>query len=312
MNNVLILAPNAKDYKKELRTRYLPNLELMSSDGTYCSENLIKKANIILGEPNLVAQILDKAEQLKWVQSSFAGVEVLCDPSQRTDYTLTGVKDIFGPLISEYVFAYILALERNIFQTRKNQFNSIWKSFPYRSLTEVKIGICGLGSIGQHLAMTASYFKMKVSGLKRSPTEVDYVEKVYTISDINSFVTDLDYLIITLPSTAETKHLIDKSILRQMKPSAVLINVGRGSVIVENDLIEALQNSKLRTAILDVFEHEPLSESSPLWKMENAIITPHNSAITFPKDIADIFEVNYLNYIKNKPLKYIVDFERGY
>ena len=312
MNYLLILAENAKEFEKELKTRNLQNLEIMSSDGTNCSDSLIRKADIILGQPNLVAKILDKAENLKWLQSSFAGVEILCEPDKRTDYTLTGVKDIFGPLISEYVFAYILALERNLFQTRNNQFNSIWKNIPYRSLERVKIGICGLGSIGQHLAKTSSFFNMKVSGLKRSFSDVDYVEKVYTLSNINSFVTDLDYLVITLPCTPETKYLIDKSILSKMKQSAVLINVGRGSVIVEEDLIETLQNRKLRAAVLDVFEHEPLSANSPLWKMENTIITPHNSATTFPIDIANIFENNYLNFTTNKPLNYIIDFERGY
>ncbi|MCP4180200.1 MAG: D-2-hydroxyacid dehydrogenase [bacterium] len=312
MNNLLILDKNAVEYEEELRGRSLPELDIINSGEINCSNESLQKADIILGEPNKVAKILDHAKNLKWVQSSFAGIEQLCKPAQRTDYTLTGVKEVFGQLISEYVFAYILAFERNLFETKSNQNNSIWKDFPYRSLAEIKIGVCGLGSIGKHVAKTASYFKMNVNGLKRTFNDVEHVKHVYNLSNINKFVSELDYLVITLPCTASTTHLINRSVISNMKKSAVLINVGRGSTIVEDDLIKALQNKTLRAAVLDVFENEPLSPQSPLWKMDNVIVTPHNSARSFPVDIADIFEENYLNFINNRSMKYVIDFKTGY
>ena len=312
MNNLLILDQNAKEYERKLKKLALPNLKLISSISTSCSINHIQKANIILGQPNLVAQILEHANQLEWMQSTFAGVEDLCKQDKKTDYTLTGVKEIFGPLISEYVFAYILAIERNIFQTQVNQQDSSWISLSYRSLAGIRIGIFGLGSIGKHVAKTASYFRMKVTGLKRSSGEVEYVDQVFDLSKLDRFVEELDYLIITLPDTPDTKHIIDKSILSQMKKSAVIINVGRGSVIVEDDLAAALQNDRLRATVLDVFDHEPLSIDSPLWKMKNTIVTPHNAALSFPEDIIKIFIDNYMNFINNRPLKYIVNFKLGY
>ncbi|HJO95977.1 MAG TPA: D-2-hydroxyacid dehydrogenase [Victivallales bacterium] len=312
MNYLLILDNNADEYANELRKRSLPDLKLVSLDSADYSNDIIQKINIILGEPGKIAKVLNHTDKLKWVQSSFAGVESLCKPGLKINYTLTGVKEVFGPLISEYVFAYILAFERNLFELKSNQSNFIWENLPYRSIAGIKIGICGLGSIGKHVAKTASYFKMNVTGLKRITGNVENVEQVYALSDLSKFVSKLDYLVITLPCTPATKHLINNHILSNMKKSAVIINVGRGSSIVEADLITALQNKMLRAAVLDVFEYEPLSVHSPLWKMENVIITPHNSARSFPVDIADIFEDNYLNFINNRPLKYVVDFTRGY
>jgi len=312
MNKLLIVSRYAKEYEEEFKTRSLPALKVMSLDRTYSPNKYIEEANIILGEPSKIAKILSQANQLKWVQSIFAGVELLCKTEQRTDYTLTGVKEVFGPLMSEYVFTYILGLEKNIFQTRENQYNSIWKNLPSKSLAGIKIGILGLGSIGKHIAKTASHFNMNVTGLKRSPGDVEYVKNVFKPSEINKFISDLDYLVITLPCTSATKNIIDKSVLNHMKKSAVLINVGRGSTIVEEDLIASLQNKMLRAAVLDVFETEPLPKNNPLWKMKNVIVTPHNSALSIPKDIVNVFEENYLNLINNKPLKYIVDFTKGY
>jgi phosphoglycerate dehydrogenase-like enzyme len=122
----------------------------------------------------------------------------------------------------------------------------------------------------------------------------------------------LDYLVLVLPRTAATTGLINYEALKKMKPSAVIINVGRGNVIVAADLIRALKNRLIRAAVLDVFEEEPLPADSPLWGLTNAFITPHNSALSFPRDIIQIFYQNYQRFLENKPLYYVVDFKRGY
>jgi phosphoglycerate dehydrogenase-like enzyme len=312
MNKLLILSNSAEEYARELGKRALPDLEIFIYDGTDSSESLIRAANIILGQPALVSEILERAEQLEWVQSSFAGIEPLCQPGLRTDYTLTGVKGVFGPLMSEYVFAYILALERNIFAMRANQKKSVWGEMPYRSLGGLTIGICGLGSIGRHIASTASYFNMKVLGLSRSAAQTPSVEMVFGLSEIDEFVSQLDYLVVVLPSTPETKGIISEAVLKNMRRSAVLINVGRGAAVDESALANALGEGRLRAAVLDVFNKEPLPEESPFWKLENAYVTPHNSAFTFPKEIVEIFCDNYRRYRSGKPLKFKIDFDRGY
>ena len=312
MKNLLIIEENADEYAKELRKRPLADLEVSISEGSNPTDPVVRDANIILGRPDLVAKILGQAERLEWVQSSFAGIEPFCAPNLRKDYILTGVKDVFGPLMSEYVFGYILALERNIFAARENQKQSHWRNIPYRGLAGLTIGICGLGSIGRHIASTASHFRMRVLGLSRSAAPTPYVERVFGPSEIAEFANHLDYLVAALPNTPSTKHLISAEVFKNLQKSAVLINVGRGMTVDEDALVKALRDGKLRAAVLDVFDTEPLPSHSLLWKLENAYVTPHNSALTFPKDIADIFCDNYERFRSREPLKYLINLERGY
>jgi len=252
------------------------------------------------------------ANKLQWVQSIFAGVEDLLSSPQRTDYVLTGVKGVFGPLMSEYVFVYILTLERHVFEVYENQKERVWGKIPYESLQGKLLGICGLGSIGLHIAQTAKHFGMKVWGYKRSYEEVPGIDRIFTQLDFKEFLSNPDYIVITLPSTPDTLHLMDYETIKAMKSSAVLINVGRGSVISESALVRALEEKLIRGAVLDVFEEEPLPEGSRLWALPNVMITPHNSGFSFPEDIVRIFAENYRRFVDKKTLKYIVDFTRGY
>lgn len=311
MDQLLILTSEASVYA-ELVQQQLPDLPHIACQTPEAAIDFAETCSIILGSPAEVAQILPHAQQLQWVQSTFAGVNPLCVSEIRTDYTLTGVKEVFGPLMSEYVFAYIFAIERHIFETREHQAQSIWTNIPYRSLQGMTIGICGLGSIGTHIAKTAKHFGMHVMGYKNTATPHPEVEQVYTRNRLNEFLEQLDYLVITLPNTPQTKHLIDTEALKRMKPDSVLINVGRGRVIDETALMTALQKNRLRAAVLDVFQKEPLPPEHPLWQLPNVFITPHNAAYSFPKDIVRIFVENYQRFIERRPLKYVVDFERGY
>lgn len=312
MNRLMIHSADADKYDKLLKKFDLPSLEIFASARTDQAEKEIESCNIVLGEPAMVAGMLQRAKRLEWVQSTFAGVEIFCQEGLRRDYTLTGVKGIHDPLISEYVVAYILALERHLFETKENQAAGIWTDMPYRGLKGLILGICGFGSIGRHLARTGRYFGMQVLAYKRTPEICSEVDKIYTGEALEEFVGLVDYLVLILPNTPATTGLINQQTLGRMKPSAVLINVGRGNAVVEKDLADALENKRLRAAILDVFEKEPLPPESPLWKMPNAIITPHNAAFSFPEDVAGIFHANYLHFIAGKPLNYVVDFTRGY
>jgi phosphoglycerate dehydrogenase-like enzyme len=151
-----------------------------------------------------------------------------------------------------------------------------------------------------------------VIGLNRSGKPCEAVETVYTEENLAEFLAAPDYLVLTLPDTPETRHFIDSGALAMMKPSAVLINVGRGSIVNENDLITALQRQQIRAAVLDVFETEPLPGDSLLWELPNAYVTPHVAAASFPQDVVEIFVENYGRFTNGEPLKYLIDFERGY
>ena len=312
MKRLLILEKNAPTYVEEIAGRNLPELEIFSAGSVDEGLRYISEVDIILGRPEFVAPLLKHAHKLQWVQSTFAGIDPFCVDGLRTDYTLTGVKDVFGSLMSEYVFAYILALERNLFATLQNQQQKNWSPISYVGLDNKTIGIVGLGSIGSHIARTASFFGMRVLGLKRTKGTIDHVEQLFTPSEIQTFLPLLDYLVLILPDTAASQHFIGLEELQAMKETAILMNVGRGSAVNQEELILALQRGYIRGAVLDVFEQEPLPENSPLWNLPNVYITPHNAAFSFPEQISTIFCDNYLKFLDSKPLKYVVDFNSGY
>lgn len=312
MNKLLILTTQAEIYSELIKTADLPQLEIKSASDIGSAKTLITGCNMVLGNPSLISEVLASADQLEWVQSSWAGVDHLCRQGLRRDYVLTSPKGVFGSLISEYVMTYLFALERGLFAMRSNQQAQSWQPLDYRPAYEIRLGIMGLGSIGRQLAQTARYFGLRVTGLNRSGSPCDEVDKVFTADDFAGFFEELDYVAITLPATPQTRHIIHADVLKLMKPSAVLINVGRGNSVNEADLVCALRDGVIGGAVLDVFEDEPLSTHSPLWKLPNVYVTPHTAAISFPKEIAGIFVENYRRFLRQEPLMHVVDFESGY
>lgn len=312
MNRLLILAEDAEDYFPLVVAESLPQLEVVSASESGKALALVSDCNIILGAPPLIVDVLASAGQMKWVQSSWAGVDRLCRPELRQDYVLTGVKGILGPLISEYVLTYLFALERRIFDLRANQQQKCWQPKPYRPAKDVTLGIVGLGSIGQHLAHTARCYGLRVTGLNRSGNPCDGVEQVYTRENQQQFFAQADYVVLTLPDTPKTRHFINADVLAMMKPSATLINVGRGSIVNEVDLVAALQQGQIAAAVLDVFETEPLPADSLLWSLPNVYVTPHSAATSLPEDVVRIFTENYARFLSGEPLLQQIDFNLGY
>ena len=312
MNRLLILSVDAEKYSVLIKEADLQQLEIKSASDIASARVMIAGCNIVLGDPPLIKDVLASADSLEWVQSGWAGVEQLCRPGLRRDYVLTNAKGIFGSLISEYVMTYLFAFERRVFSMRSNQQKQHWQPLTYRPAKEITLGIIGLGSIGRELATTARHFGIRVTGLNRSGRSFDAVEKVYTADDLAVFLKEPDYVVLTLPATPQTSNLINADVLKMMKPSAVMINVGRGNSINEADLVSALREGIIGGAVLDVFEKEPLAQDSPLWKLANVYITPHTSAISFPEDISAIFIGNYHRFVRRESLLHVVDFELGY
>jgi len=311
-NCLLILTRDPDPYVRLIAALDLADLDVKACSNSQDAAIHIEACNIILGEPDRIVPLLGDARRLAWIQSTFAGVEALVAHPQRTDYLLTRVEGVFGPLMSEYVFAYILALERSLLETRENQKNRAWQDMPYRCLSGLLIGICGLGSIGRHLVRTAGCFGMKVWGYSRSGEPVPGVGRVFARSGFAEFLSSPDYVVVTLPHTTETLHLFGDTAFQAMKRSAVLINVGRGAVVSEDSLVRALLQQQIRGAVLDVFEQEPLPKESRLWGLPNVFVTPHHSACSFPKDVVPIFAENYRRFAAGLPLRYVVDFVKGY
>jgi phosphoglycerate dehydrogenase-like enzyme len=312
MNTLLIIDTEPAAYEADLKRESLPEMEIHAAQSPDEALETAPGANIILGQPPMVAPILARLDRLQWVQSTFAGVEPLCVSGLRSDYVLTGVKNVFGPLMSEYVLGHILFRERHLAETMRNQAQKKWHLFTYRPLTRLTMGIVGLGSIGRHVAATAHHFGMRVLGMKRTRGKMDHVERVFLPHERNDFLSRLDYLVSILPDTPQTRSFFTLEDFQRMKSSAVFINVGRGTVIDQSVLINALEENYIGGAILDVFKNEPLPPENPLWQMPQVTITPHNAALSLPDKVMEIFSDNYQRFIEHQPLKYVIDIERGY
>jgi phosphoglycerate dehydrogenase-like enzyme len=303
MPTLSILSHDADEYKRFIEEARLPGLEIVTEPA---------QSDIVLGEPKRIGDTLPQLLQLKWAQSIYAGVEPLVDPAQRRDYALTNARGVFGASMSEYVFAYLLFHEQKILQRIHAQQSMQWQRQEPGLLRGKTIGLLGVGSIGAHLAGTAKHFGMIVRGYTRGSETSTQVDRYYHAEDLLKFVGGLDYLVSILPRTKETDKIVDAKLLDALPSHAVFINVGRGNAVDESALVGALHEGKLAAAILDVFEKEPLPEGHPFWTTPNLYMTFHTSAISYPEDITKLFIENYQLYIEGKPLKYVVDFERGY
>ncbi len=329
MPKLLILSTHADEYARLVESAELPDLGEITFQPT-------EDCEIVFGEPNLIRNVLPQLPRLKWVQSTWAGVEPLVGSASRRDYILTNARGVFGGLMSEFIFGYLLAHERKIFQRFEAQKNKTWDDSLTGTLQGKTIGLLGVGSIGAELALTAKFFGMTVRGYTRRSETSKHVDRYYhpldslesdsslalrVLSNIKTqlqaaglqrFASGLDYLVSILPNTLDTRKIINKDLLNTLPSHALFINVGRGQALDESALVEALTKNKIAGAVLDVFEQEPLPKEHPFWTTPNLLMTFHTSAPSFPEDIAQIFIENYLLYIEGKPLKYQVDFEKGY
>jgi phosphoglycerate dehydrogenase-like enzyme len=269
------------------------------------------------------------------VQVHWAGIDRLLDtPLWESDVALTTTSGIHAPNVAQYVMAQILAWANRVPRWLRTQQAGSWpagrwESFMPDELAGRTLGIIGYGSIGREIARLARAFNMTILVTKRDARRVadegytlpgfgdptgDLPTRIYPPEALRSVLAQCDYVVITLPLTPRTRHLFDESLLQTMKQSAYLINIGRGGVIDERALIRALQRGWIAGAGLDVFETEPLPDDSPLWDMQNVILTPHVSGFTAQYDerAVDLFVANLRRYLAGEPLINLVDREAGY
>lgn len=309
---LLILSKHADAYRQLIAAARVPDLEITSaSDASDLGPDALS-SELLFGEPSLIRTVLSRLTAVRWVQATWAGVEPLLDPSLRRDYILTNARGVFGGLMSEYVFGYLLAHERRMFEKFEAQQTHRWDPTPPGTLRDRTIGLVGVGSIGAALARTAKHFGMRVKGFTRTSEDCPDVDAYFHGDDRLAFAADLDYLVTVAPNTAGTRRLVDATLLGALPPHAVFVNPGRGSIVDEAALAEALRSGRLARAVLDVFEQEPLPPDHVFWRTPNVIITSHTAALSVPADIAPVFIENYERFVAGKPLRYRVDFDAGY
>lgn len=267
---------------------------------------------------DLTEEHLKQYKNLKWIQVLTAGVDKMPLPYLvQSSILLTNVKGIHKVPMAEYAFAAMLQVARNLNEAFQKQQNKKWDPrLRVDELYDKTLGIIGVGAIGEEIARRAHVFGMKVVGVTRSGRENAYCEKMFTPNQLNQFLPLCDYVVVIVPSTKETLKLIGQKELDCMKSSAVLINIARGSVIDEEALVTHLKEGKIKGAVLDVFAEEPLSENSPLWELNNCIITPHVSGRSsrYMERALGVFRENLEQYQTGNltQLKNIVDCVKGY
>lgn len=273
-----------------------------------------EEAEVIIGKFH--HSKLPLCKNVKWIQLEMAGVDNYTEIDK--EIILTNCSGAFGEIISEYMLSYLLLSSNNLLDYYKNQKEKTWTNIGrIKALSELSILSIGMGDIGSLFSKKAHLLGAKVSGLRRTRQEKeDYLDKLYTIEELDEAIKDYDVIAISLPATKDTYHLFDYARLMKMKKGSVLINVGRGSTIVSEDLIRAVNEKHFSSVFLDVFEVEPLPMNNPLWNLENVYITPHitgnyNADITVKK-VLEIINTNLINYRDNKPLINIVDKSIGY
>ena len=278
---------------------------------------------------------LNSAPNLRWIQFHSAGVDHVADSDLwNSDIEITTASGIHAPNMGQYVMAQILAWANRTptwltYQRRSEWPKNRWDIFLPDELRGRTLGILGYGSIGREVARLAKAFGLTVLAIKRDARHIQdlgyivpgtgdpdgaMVDRIYPSAATYSMIRECDYVVVTLPSTEATHSMVDEELLKTMKPSAFLVNVGRGAVVDEAALVKALKNGWIAGAGLDVFETEPLPASSPLWALDNVILTPHISGFTASYDerAVRLFCTNLSRYLADEPLFNAVDRQLGY
>src|SRR6056297_3072232 len=235
---------------------------------------------------------------LQWVHSVQAGVDKFpLGAFEERGIALTNSTGLHGATVGETVAGYMLSFARRLHEYRSNQERGEWAWADREDTFTVdgsSVCVVGLGTLGQGIAARADALGMDVTGVKRTPTPVDHVDSVHPTGELREAISDAKFVALAVPLTDETEGMVGAEELAAMRDDAVLVNVARGQVVEQDELVEALRDDELAGAALDVFEEEPLPADSPLWDFEDVIVTPHAAAATrdYPENIAALVREN--------------------
>ena len=271
----LLIYPQISDHDVNRIQAAFPDLTVIRPRSEGEALGYIVDADVMYG--TITQDLLLTAQQLKWVQANCIGMENYLFPDFiESDVILTNVRGVFSDHIADHVWSYILAFARGLHRYLRQQIDHNWQ--PNKQtvhLPECTIGIIGLGGIGREVAGRASAFGSRVIAVDPRVTETPGVDEVYPPNRLENLLRTSDFVVICAPHSPDTEKLMDAARFEIMKPTAYLINIGRGVIVDLNALTDALRQGKIAGAALDVYEVEPLPDDHPLWDMENVILTPH-------------------------------------
>lgn len=314
--HIIVTIPAEKKHK-QLLEQTAPGHDFFYTDSKHLTDDIIKKADIIIGNPP--AELLSAAENLKWLQLNSAGADVYCQKGILPPKTkLTNATGAYGLALSEYMLAALLSMQKKLHVYYDNQKKSLWQDEgPVTSIDGSTVLVLGLGDIGGSFARKVKALGAHVIGMRRrASTKPDYIDEMASMDELDQYLARADIVACSLPGTAATLHLLNAEKFALMKPGAYFINVGRGSAVVTEALCDALSKGQLAGAAVDVTDPEPLPPDHPMWHVPNLYITPHTSgqyhlAATLD-NIVKIAASNLSAFLKGNELKNEVDFLTGY
>lgn len=296
--------------------RAAPGVEvIVTADSSDVAKHL-SDADIVAGYPATIPA-LATAKNLKWIHSFSAGVDrVLTDEVRGSVILVSNSSGIHATPIAEHIMGFLLLWTRKFRETFEAQRRKEWrKREDLTELREKTVLIAGLGDIGLEAARLCHCFGMEVLGVvRRHKEKPDFVDELVTDEGMDALLPRADFVIVCLPYTSATHHRFSTAQFEKMKKTAVIVNIGRGAIIDEQELVAALRQKAIAGALLDVAETEPLPKESPLWEMENVIITPHHSGFSekYTDRAIARFCLNLEAFLTGKTLPNLVDKEEGY
>ena len=306
MPNLLIIIshpePVREKYMDSLRAQF-PDMTINMVDHHSKVGPYIANAEILMTfAPMMADHVLQEGVNIKWIHALTTGTDGVDRlPSLRPEVVVTNTRGIHGPPMSEAALMSMLALARNYPLVLKNQERHVWGKHAMVTLLDGKtVGIFTMGTIGRAFAPKCKAMGMKVVGINRSLlAKVDGVDRILRWEEGLQALPEFDFVVSFIPSTPQTRGIAGAEFFAAMKPSAYFINLGRGEVVDEGALIDALKNMQIAGAALDVFHQEPLPPESPFWSAPNCIVTPHvgGSFDEYPQRALPIFYENMNRYL---------------
>ena len=317
MKNVLVLMPVEARHREKIEAAGAARCSFVYSNPAEVTKEQIQSANVILGQPK--ADMIAASENLEWLQLESAGTDAYIVPGVLSPKTvLTNATGAYSKAVSEHAFALTLMLQKKLYLYRDEQKKANWSDHgTVSSLSDSTVAVVGLGDIGQAYARLVKAMGARVIGVKRRATNPpECVDELVMTQDLDTILPRADVIMSVLPNTAATRYIYTAESFDKMKDTALFINCGRGNAVSSEVLYQALSEHKIAAAAMDVAEVEPLPADSPLWGLDNLVITPHISGgfhlpETFER-IVGIAAANLEAYLEGKELRNVVDFATGY
>jgi phosphoglycerate dehydrogenase-like enzyme len=308
-------------FVERLRAEF-PGTEVVYSAKKRDDEDALREADVMIGWA-LPTEQFRAAKSLRWIYSITAAVDQFLYPELvSSEIAISNAGRVHGPVVAEHTIAMLLALAKKLpsavryQERRKWAMEAIWNEQPRpREVRGATLVVVGMGSIGSEVASMAAALKMNVIAVREHPERgPGGAHEVVGYDALDSAIVQADFVVLAAPLMPRTRHLIDARRLQIFKPTSFLINVSRGALVDEAALVKALRDRRVAGAALDVFEEEPLSRWSPLWKMPQVLITPHTAFLTENvwRRHYEVFAANLKLYLAGLPLEDVIDKKRGY